>query len=131
MYNLIMYSGQNSIETLEKYSSIFLYFSNIWVSKHATILVAGGAFAIAIAGEDYATIQQLEEIEQKCQQYAEQAAASAEEAATSAGEAAMSAGEAAASAGEATGAATEATGAASSASGSTTAAGLSAAGALA
>ena len=87
-------------------------------------IVAGGAFAIAIAGEDYATIQQLEEIEQQCQQYAEQAAASAEEAATSAGEAA-------ASAGEATGAATEATGAAAAASGSATAAGLSAGGAAA
>jgi len=94
-------------------------------------IVAGGAFAIAIAGEDYATIQQLEEIEQQCQQYAEQAATSAEEAATSAGEAATSAGEAAASAAEATGAAAEATGAAAAASGSATAAGLSAAGALA
>ena len=89
-------------------------------------IVAGGAFAIAIAGEDYATIQQLEEIEQQCQQYAEQAATSAEEAATSAGEAATSAGEAAASAGEATGAATEATGAAAAASGSAGAAGISA-----
>ena len=94
-------------------------------------IVAGGAFAIAIAGEDYATIQQLEEIEQQCQQYAEQAATSAEEAATSAGEAATSAGEATASAAEATGAAAEATGAAAAASGSATAAGLSAAGALA
>jgi len=75
-------------------------------------IVAGGAFAIAIAGEDYATIQQLEEIEQQCQQYAEQAATSAEEAATSAG--------------EATGAATEATGAAAAASGSAGAAGISA-----
>ena len=54
-------------------------------------IVAGGAFAIAIAGEDYATIQQLEEIEQQCQLYAEQAAASAEEAATSAAEASGSA----------------------------------------
>ncbi len=94
-------------------------------------IVAGGAFAIAIAGEDYATIQQLEEIEQQCQQYAEQAATSAEEAVTSAGEAATSAGEATASAAEATGAAAEATGAATAASGSATAAGLSAAGALA
>ena len=96
-----------------------------------TKLVAGGAFAIAIAGEDYATIAQLEEIRDQCQQYAEQAATSAEEAATSAGEAATSAGEAAVSAGEATGAAAEATGAATAASGSATAAGLSAAGALA
>lgn len=91
-----------------------------------TKLVAGGAFAIAIAGEDYATIQQLEEIEQQCQQYAEQAATSAEEAATSAGEAATSAGEAAASAGEATGAAAEATAAAGEASASAGAAGISA-----
>ena len=89
-------------------------------------LVAGGAFAIAIAGEDYATIQQLEEIEQQCQQYAEQAATSAEEAATSAGEAATSAGEAAASAAEATGAAAEATAAAGEASISAGAAGVSA-----
>lgn len=79
-----------------------------------------------VAGEDYATIQQLEEIEQQCQQYAEQAAASAEEAATSAGEAATSAGEATASAGEATGAAAEATAAAGEASASAGAAGLSA-----
>jgi hypothetical protein len=91
-----------------------------------TKLVAGGAFAIAIAGEDYATIQQLEEIEQQCQQYAEQAATSAEEAATSAGEAATSAGEATASAGEATGAAAEATAAAGEASASAGAAGISA-----
>ena len=94
-------------------------------------IVAGGAFAIAIAGEDYATTAQLEEIRDQCQQYAEQAATSAEEAATSAGEAATSAGEATASAAEATGAAAEATGAAAAASGSATAAGLSAAGALA
>ena len=87
-------------------------------------IVAGGAFAIAVAGEDYATAQQLEEIRDQCQQYAEQAATSAEEAATSAGEAATSAG-------EATGAAAEATGAAAAASGSATAAGLSAAGAAA
>jgi len=94
-------------------------------------IVAGGAFAIAIAGEDYATIEQLEEIEQQCQQYAEQAAASAEEAAASAGEAATSAGEATAAAAEATGAAAEATAAAGEATGAATAAGLSAAGAAA
>jgi hypothetical protein len=91
-----------------------------------TKLVAGGAFAIAIAGEDYATTAQLEEIEQQCQQYAEQAATSAEEAATSAGEAATSAGEATASATEATGAAAEATVAAGEASASAGAAGISA-----
>lgn len=89
-------------------------------------IVAGGAFAIAIAGEDYATIEQLEEIKQQCQEYAEQAATSAEEAATSAGEAATSAGEAAASAAEATGAAGEATAAAGEASASAGAAGISA-----
>lgn len=91
-----------------------------------TKLVAGGAFAIAIAGEDYATIAQLEEIRDQCQQYAEQAATSAEEAATSAGEAATSAGEATASAAEATGAAAEATAAAGEASVSAGAAGVSA-----
>jgi hypothetical protein len=78
-------------------------------------IVAGGAFAIAIAGEDYATIQQLEEIEQQCQQYAEQAATSAEEAALSAEEAAASAAEASGSAVEATAAAAEATAAAAEA----------------
>lgn len=82
-------------------------------------IVAGGAFAIAIAGEDYATPAQLEEIRDQCQQYAEQAATSAEEAATSAGEAATSAG-------EATGAAGEATAAAGEASASAGAAGISA-----
>ena len=78
-------------------------------------IVAGGAFAIAIAGEDYATIQQLEEIEQQCQLYAEQAAASAEEAATSAAEASGSAAEAATSAAEASGSAVAATAAAAEA----------------
>ena len=81
-----------------------------------TKLVAGGAFAIAIAGEDYATIQQLEEIEQQCQQYAEQAAASAEEASASAAEASASAAEASASAVEASAAAVEASAAAVEAS---------------
>jgi len=75
-------------------------------------IVAGGAFAIAIAGEDYATIQQLEEIEQQCQLYAEEAAASAEEAAASALEASASAAEATAATAEATAAAVEATAAA-------------------
>jgi len=96
-------------------------------------IVAGGAFAIAIAGEDYATIQQLEEIEQQCQQYAEQAATSAEEAALSAEEAAASAveatgaaAEATAAAAEATAAAGEATAAAGEASASAGAAGISA-----
>jgi len=91
-----------------------------------TKLVAGGAFAIAIAGEDYATIQQLEEIEQQCQQYAEQAAASAEEASASAAEASASAAEASASAVEASAAAVEASAAAVEASASAGAAGISA-----
>ena len=78
-------------------------------------IVAGGAFAIAIAGEDYATTEQLEEIKQQCQEYAEQAATSAEEAATSAEEAVVSAEEAAASAAEAAASALEATAAAAEA----------------
>jgi len=78
-------------------------------------IVADGAFAIAIAGEDYATTEQLEEIKQQCQEYAEQAATSAEEAALSAEEAAASAAEASGSAVEATAAAAEATAAAAEA----------------
>ncbi len=78
-------------------------------------IVVGGAFAIAVAGEDYATIAQLEEIEQQCQLYAEEAAASAEEAAASALEASASAVEATAAAAEATAAAAEATAAAAEA----------------
>jgi len=80
-------------------------------------IVSGGAFAIAVSGQDYATSEQLQE-------YAEQAAASAEEAA-------VSAGEAAAAAAEATGAAAEATAAAGEASVSAGAAGVSAAAAAA
>ena len=94
-------------------------------------IVAGGAFAIAIAGEDYATAEQLQEIEQQCQQYAEQASTSATEAGTSATEAAASATEATASATAAAGSATAAGGSATAAGGSATAAGLSAAGAAA
>ena len=90
-------------------------------------IVVGGAFAIAIAGEDYATIAQLEEIEQQCQLYAEEAAASAEEAAASALEASASAAEATAAAAEATAAAVEASAAAGEASVSAGAAGVSAA----
>ena len=89
-------------------------------------IVVGGAFAIAVAGEDYATIAQLEEIEQQCQLYAEEAAASAEEAAASALEASASAAEATAAAAEATAAAAEATGAAAVASAAAFAAGISA-----
>lgn len=101
-------------------------------------IVAGGAFAIAIPDEDYATKATLEEIKAETEEFKNQAATSAEEAATSATEASTSATEAAASATEATGAATEATaaaaeatGAAATASGSATAAGISAAAAAA
>ena len=89
-------------------------------------IVAGGAFAIAIPDEDYATVATLQEL-------ADQAAASAEEAAASATEAGASATEASASALEATGAAAtattaagEATGAAATATGAAGAAGISA-----
>lgn len=71
-------------------------------------IVAGGAFAVAISGQDYATAQQLEEIKTQCQQSAEQAATSAQEASASATEASASAGEATTAAGEATAAAGEA-----------------------
>ena len=108
-------------------------------------IIAGGAFAIAIPDEDYATKATLEQIKAETEEFknqaansAEQAATSAEEASASATEAASSATEAAASAteattaaGEATAAAAEASGAAAAASGSAGAAGLSAAGAAA
>jgi hypothetical protein len=101
-------------------------------------IVAGGAFAIAIPDEDYATKATLEQIKAETEEFKNQAATSAEEASASATEAASSATEAAASAteataaaGEATAAAAEATGAAAAASGSAIAAGISAAGAAA
>ncbi len=108
-------------------------------------IVAGGAFAIAIPDEDYATKATLEQIKAETEEFknqaansAEQAATSAEEASASATEAATSATEAAASAteattaaGEATAAAAEASGAAAAASGSAGAAGVSAAAAAA
>ena len=101
-------------------------------------IVAGGAFAIAIPDEDYATKATLEQIKAETEEFKNQAATSAEEASASATEAASSATEAAASAteataaaGEATAAAAEATGAAAAASGSATAAGISAAAAAA
>lgn len=108
-------------------------------------IVAGGAFAIAIPDEDYATKATLEQIKAETEEFknqaansAEQAATSAEEAGASATEAATSATEAAASAteattaaGEATAAAAEASGAAAAASGSAGAAGVSAAAAAA
>ena len=101
-------------------------------------IVAGGAFAIAIPDEDYATKETLEQIKAETEEFKNQAANSAEQAATSAEEASASATEASASAteattaaGEATAAAAEATGAAAAASGSATAAGVSAAAAAA
>ncbi len=108
-------------------------------------IVAGGAFAIAIPDEDYATKETLEQIKAETEEFknqagqsaeqaatsAEEASASATEAATSATEASASATEATAAAGEATAAAAEATGAAATATGAATAAGLSAAGAAA
>ena len=92
-------------------------------------IVAGGAFAIAIPDEDYATKATLEQIKAETEAFKNEAAASAEEAAASATEAAASATEASASAIEATAAAAEATGAAAAAGASATAAGLSATGA--
>ena len=87
-------------------------------------IVAGGAFAIAIADEDYATKATLEQIKAETEAFKNEAATSAEEAVASATEAVGSATEANASALEATGAAAEATGAAATASGAaTTAAG--------
>lgn len=89
-------------------------------------IVAGGAFAIAISGQDYATAQQLEEIKTQCQQSAEQAATSAQEASASATEASASAGEATTAAGEATAAAGEASASAGAAGVSAGAAAVSA-----
>jgi len=96
-------------------------------------IVAGGAFAIAIADEDYATKATLEQIKAETEAFKNEAAASAEEAAASATEAAASATEASASALEATGAAgtataaaAEASGAAATATGAAGAAGVSA-----
>ena len=101
-------------------------------------IIAGGAFAIAIPDEDYATKATLEQIKAETEEFKNQAATSAEEASASATEAASSATEAAASAteattaaGEATAAAAEASGAAAAASGSAGAAGVSAAAAAA
>lgn len=82
-------------------------------------IVTGGAFAIAIPDEDYATKETLEKLAQEAKTSAEEAAASAEEASGAAEEAT-------AAASEATGAAAEATGAAAEASGSAIGAGISA-----
>jgi hypothetical protein len=97
-------------------------------------IIVGGAFAIAVPDEDYATKATLEQIKAETEEFKNQAATSAEEASTSATEASASATEASASATEATaaateatGAAAEATGAAATATGAATAAGISAA----
>ena len=89
-------------------------------------IVAGGAFAIAIPDEDYATKETLEQIKAETEEFKNQAATSGEEASTSATEASASATEASASATEATASAAEATGAAAEATGAAGAAGVSA-----
>ena len=83
-------------------------------------IIIGGAFAIAVPDEDYATKATLEQIKAETEEFKNQAATSAEEASTSATEATTAAT-------EATGAAAEATGAAATATGAATAAGISAA----
>ncbi len=93
-------------------------------------IVAGGAFAIAIPDEDYATVETLNQIKAECEEFKNQAATSAEEASTSATEASASATEASASAVEASASAVEASAAATEASASATAAGVSAAAAV-
>jgi hypothetical protein len=97
-------------------------------------IVGGGAFALAIADEDYATVETLNEIKAQCEEFkdqaqvsAEEATASAEEAAASALEATAAAGEATAAAGEATAAAGEATAAAAGAAASAITAAISSA----
>jgi hypothetical protein len=85
-------------------------------------IVAGGAFAIAIPDEDYATVATLQELADQAAVSAEEAAASATEAVTFATEASASALEATGAAAAATGAATAATGAATAATGAATAA---------
>jgi hypothetical protein len=92
-------------------------------------IVTGGAFALAIPDEDYATKETLEKLAQEAQQSAEEAAASAEEAAGSATEASGAATEATGAAAEATGAAGEASLSAGAASISAIAAAASALGA--
>jgi hypothetical protein len=75
-------------------------------------IVIGGAIAIAIPDEDYATVATLQELADQAAASAEEAAVSAEEAAVSAEESAASAVESSASAAESTAAAAEATAAA-------------------
>jgi hypothetical protein len=89
-------------------------------------IVAGGAFAIAIPDEDYATVETLNQIKAECEEFKNQAATSAEEASTSATEASASATEASASATEASAAAVEASAAAVEASAAATEASASA-----
>ena len=85
-------------------------------------IIAGGAFAIAIPDEDYATKETLEKIRDETEIFKDQAETAAEEATASAEEATGAAAEATEAAVEATGAAAEATAAATEA---TEAAGLS------
>lgn len=89
-------------------------------------IVTGGAFAIAIPDEDYATKETLEKLAQEAQQSADEASASAEEASGAAEEATAAASEATGAAAEATGAAAEASLAAGEASLSAIGAGASA-----
>ena len=89
-------------------------------------IVTGGAFAIAIPDEDYATKETLEKLAEQAQKSAEEAAASAEEASGAAEEATAAASEATGAASEATGAAGEASLAAGEASLSAIGAGASA-----
>jgi hypothetical protein len=96
-------------------------------------IVAGGAFAIAIPDEDYATVETLNQIKAECEEFrnqAEQASTEAEQSANdaslSANSASTSAIEAAASASSATASAASATAAASAAAASATAAAASA-----
>jgi hypothetical protein len=89
-------------------------------------IVTGGAFAIAIPDEDYATKETLEKLAEQAQKSAEEAAASAEEASGAAEEATAAASEATGAAAEATGAAGEASLSAIGAGASALAAGISA-----
>ena len=78
-------------------------------------IVVGGAIAIAIPDEDYATVATLEELANQAAASAEEAAVSAEESAASAAESSASAAESTAAAAESTAAAAESTAAAAEA----------------
>ena len=89
-------------------------------------LIAGGAFALAIADDDYATKSTLENLKNEAQGFRNEAETFAQEANTSATEAATSATEATTAAGEATVAEVAASGSATAAGVSTAAAAVSA-----